>query len=398
MSLIATRLRPFGTNIFTTMSRLAAQHGAVNLSQGFPDFDGPDFIKDVARDALYNQPNQYAPMPGVPALRQAIAARFSRDTGLACDPDTMVTVTCGCTEALPATVLGLCNPGDEVIFFQPFFDIHKTSVILANCTPRVVTLRRPDASHPHFWFDPADLERAFTPRTRAIVVNTPHNPTGKVFTRDELALIARLCIERNVVAITDEVYERLVYDPALPHINLASLPGMAERTVTLSSIGKTFSLTGWKIGWAVASPELTAAVRAAHQFMTFSIATPLQFAAAAALTREAEAVAPLARTLVESRDLLNSALVGLGFVTHPAPSGYFILADYTPLLKPGEAVDDHAYSQRLIERVKVAAIPASAFYQDAELGRPMLRFAFCKKPETIREGVRRLQGLRTADG
>lgn len=389
---VTSRLRPFGTNIFTTMARLAAQHGAVNLSQGFPDFDGPVFIKDAARDALYQQPNQYAPMPGVPALRQAIARRFTRTSGLACDADAMVTVTCGCTEALPATILGLCEPGDEVIFFQPYFDIHKTSVILANCVPVPVTLHRPDAEHAEFWFDEAELRRAFTPRTRAIVVNTPHNPTGKVFTRSELEFIAGLCQERDVIAITDEVYEALVYSGT--HLHLAALPGMAERTVTLSSIGKTFSFTGWKIGWAIAPAELTAAVRAAHQFLTFSIATPLQYAAAVALEREAEAVEPLKAMLVESRDLLGSALRDLGFVTHPAPSGYFILADFSGLLPRGEAPDDVAFSQRLIERQRVAAIPSSAFFADPSLGRTMLRFAFCKKPETIREGIVRLATLK----
>jgi N-succinyldiaminopimelate aminotransferase len=329
----------------------------------------------------------------VPALRRALAERFTRDTGLPCDADTMVTVTCGCTEALPATVMGLCEPGDEVIFFQPYFDIHKTSVILANCTPKVVTLRRPDASHPEFWFDEAELRGAFTPRTRAIVVNTPHNPTGKVFTRAELQQIADLCIRHNVIAITDEVYERLVYEPSRPHVSLASLPGMAERTVTLSSMGKTFSLTGWKIGWAIAPAPLTAAVRAAHQFMTFSIATPLQYAAAAAIEREQEALGPLRDLLLNSRDLLSAALTRLGFRTEPAPSGYFILADYTPLLKAGEPADDHAFSRRLIERCRVAAIPASVFYHDAALGRPLLRFAFCKKADTIREAIRRLETI-----
>lgn len=391
-SRVTSRLRPFGTNIFTTMARLAAQHGAVNLSQGFPDFDGPAFIKDAARDALYQQPNQYAPMPGVPALRQAIARRFTRSSGLACDADAMVTVTCGCTEALPATILGLCEPGDEVIFFEPYFDIHKTSVILANCVPVPVTLHRPDAEHAEFWFDEAELRRAFTPRTRAIVVNTPHNPTGKVFTRSELEFIAGLCRERDVIAITDEVYEALVYRGT--HLHLAALQGMAERTVTLSSIGKTFSFTGWKIGWAIAPAELTAAVRAAHQFLTFSIATPLQYAAAVALEREAEAVGPLRAMLVESRDLLDRALRDLGFVTHPAPSGYFILADFAGLLSRGEVPDDVAFSQRLIEQQRVAAIPSSVFYAHPELGRSMLRFAFCKRPETIREGIARLATLK----
>ncbi len=395
---IADRLVPFGTNIFTTMSKLALQHSAVNLSQGFPDFDGPQFIKDAARDAMYNQPNQYAPMAGIPALRQAIAQRFTARTGIACDPDTMVTVTCGCTEALPASVMGISNPGDEIVFFQPFFDIHKTSVILANCKPVPVTLHRPARGETSFLFNPAELEAAMARKPKAIVLNTPHNPSGKVFTRDELALVAKLCVQHDVIAISDDVYERLTYEPSLPHVPLVSMPGMAERTIALSSMGKTFSMTGWKIGWAVAPAPLTAAVRAAHQFLTFSIATPLQYAAAEALRREDECVPDLVAMLKRNRDELNTALREMGFVTMPAPSGYFILADFTALLKPGEKPDDNQMAMRLISEAGVATIPASAFYADAELGRSMLRFAFCKKPETITEGIRRLKAWRAKMG
>jgi len=389
---IADRLAPFATNIFTAINTLAAKHNAVSLSQGFPDFDGPDFVKQAAADAIFAHHNQYAPMSGVPALRQAIAARFGRDSGLPCDPDTQVTVTCGCTQALPSAVFGICNPGDEVILFEPFFDIHRSSIIMAGCTPVPVTLHRPPGCGrvtAPFAFRPEELAAAFTPKTRAILINTPHNPTGKVFTREELALIAELCIKHNVIAICDDVYERLLFDPALPHIHLATLPGMADRTITLSSLGKTFSLTGWKIGWAIAAPGLTLAVRAAHQFLTFSIATPLQHAAAVALNREAEYTPLLVQRLIANRDSLADALGSLGFTYYFPPSGYFIIADHT---SRGFA-DDFAFVEHIISRAGVAAIPCSAFYHHTELGRPLVRFAFCKKPETVAAGIDRLKAL-----
>lgn len=389
----ANALRPFGTTIFTTMSRLAQQHGAVNLSQGFPDFEGPEFVKDAAVRAIREQHNQYAPMPGLPTLRAQIAQRFTRDTGLPSDPDTHVTVTAGCTEAIAATLLGIANPGDEVVLFEPFYDSYRACVAMAGCTPRVVSLRPNPRGNDlgEFSFDPDQLWDAFTENTRAILLNTPHNPTGKVFTRDELELIANLCQKHDAVAIADEVYERLLFDPAQrPHVSLASIPGMAERTVTLSSLGKTFSLTGWKIGWAVAPPPLTAAIRAAHQFLTFAVATPLQHAAAVALEREHEYVPELVGSLRANRDRLNAALLELGFKTSLPAGTYFIIADHTGF-KLG---DDAAFCKHLIEQVGVAAIPPSVFYEHADLGRGLVRFAFCKKPQTIDEGLARLAKLR----
>ncbi|MFG0283459.1 MAG: aminotransferase class I/II-fold pyridoxal phosphate-dependent enzyme, partial [Phycisphaerales bacterium JB039] len=276
-SAVADRLRPFGVTIFAEMTRLAVEHGAVNLSQGFPDFDGPDFVKQALADAMNAGHNQYAPLGGIPALQQAIAdwhAAAWAGGAPAVDPAACVTVTSGCTEAIPATMLGLLNPGHEIIIFEPFYDSYRACVAMAGATPRFVTLR-PQADGA-FAFDPDELRAAITPRTRAILVNTPHNPTGKVYTRDELQFIADLCIERDVIAITDEVYERLVFEPDLPHIRMASLPHMGERTVTLSSLGKTFSFTGWKIGWAVAPPDLSKGVRAAHQFLTYAVSTPAQ--------------------------------------------------------------------------------------------------------------------------
>ena len=389
MSLLSRALQPFGTTIFATMSRLALQHGAVNLGQGFPDFEGPDFVKEAAARAIRDEANQYAPMPGVPALRRAIAARFTRDTGLAADADTHVTVTAGCTEAIAATVLGLCNPRDEVVLFEPFYDSYRACVAMAGAVPRFVALRPGPGGA--FTFDPAELRAAFTPRTRLIVVNTPHNPTGKVFSRDELALIAAECVKRGVVAVSDEVYERLIFSPArTPHVSIATMPGMAERTVVLSSLGKTFSLTGWKIGWSVAAPPLTAAVRAAHQFVTFAVNTPMQHAAAAALDREADYVPALVSLLDENRRTLAAALRELGLRVFEPDGTYFIIADHAPL----GLGDDLAFCTHLIEKAGVAAIPPSVFYEHAELGRSLVRFAFCKKRETIAEAIRRLRVLR----
>ncbi len=276
-SKIAERVSTFSTTIFAEMSRLAVEHQAINLGQGFPDFDGPDPVKDAAIAAIRAGDNQYAVGIGQPALRRAIAAHAQRFYGQAYDPDTEITVTSGATEALFAATLGLANPGDEVIFFEPFYDSYVPNVIMAGGRPRFVPMRPPDWS-----FDPVELAMAFNERTRLIVVNTPHNPTGKVYTHDELGLIARLCQSWDVTALTDEVYEHIVFD-GVRHARLADLPGMAERTVTIGSHGKTFSFTGWKLGWAMAPPDLTQGVRRAHQWITFASATPLQAAAALAL-------------------------------------------------------------------------------------------------------------------
>ncbi|MFN0011834.1 MAG: aminotransferase class I/II-fold pyridoxal phosphate-dependent enzyme [Phycisphaerales bacterium] len=386
MSPVAAALAPFGTTIFTTMSRLALEHGAVNLSQGFPDFEGPAFVKEAAIAAIRSQSNQYAPMPGVPVLRQAIARRFTRDTGLPADPDTHVTVTAGCTEAIAATILGICNPGDEVVLFEPFYDSYRACVAMAGCVPRFVALR-PDAQG-RFVFDPDELAATFCPRTRAVIINTPHNPTGKVFSREELASIAALCVKHNCIAVADEVYERLIFDTArTPHVSIATLSGMADRTVVLSSLGKTFSLTGWKIGWAVAAPPLSAAVRAAHQFLTFAVNTPMQHAAAVALEREQEYVPTLVALLAANRQALCAALRELGYGVHEPYGTYFILANHS---KFGFA-SDLAFCTHLIEKVGIAAIPPSVFYEHAELGTSLVRFAFCKRPDTIVAAIARLR-------
>lgn len=384
------RLVPFGTTIFTEMSRLAAEFGAVNLAQGFPDFDGPEHAKEAAIEAIRAGHGQYARMAGLPALTAAVAGFFQRNGGFQVDPESEITVTAGCTEAIAATLLGLLNPGDDVVLFEPYYDSYRACVVMAGATPRFVTMRGPG-----FSFDASDLARAITGRTRAVLVNTPHNPTGRVLCRAELQLIADLCIKHGLIAVVDEVYEKLVYDPArTPHIHLAALPGMAERTVTLSSLGKTFSLTGWKIGWAIAPAALTKGIRAAHQFLTFAVNTPMQHAAAAALNSPDSYFEELVGSYRGKRDLLGRALRDLGFVFKDPEGSYFIYADHRLVSGRLGFADDVSFSRYLIEKIGVAAIPPSVFYEEKAEGSKYLRFAFCKKEETLRAAVERLGRLR----
>jgi aspartate/methionine/tyrosine aminotransferase len=384
---VCTRLSPFGTTIFTEVSRLAAEHGAINLAQGFPDFDGPEHVKEAAIAAIRAGQGQYARMAGAAVLNTAVAGFLEREAGMRVDPDSQVTITAGCTEAIAASMLGLLNPGDEVILFEPYYDSYRASVVMAGGVPRFVTLRGPG-----FTFDPAELSSAVTARTRAIVVNTPQNPTGRVFTRAELQSIADVCLKHGLVAISDEVYEKLVYDGA-EHLRIATLPGMAERTLTLSSLGKTFGLTGWKIGWAVGSVELTKAVRAAHQFLTFAVNTPMQHAAAAALNSPASYYAELVSSYTRKRDFLAGALRGLGFEFRDPEGSYFIYADHRPVSRRLGLHDDVSMSKHLIEHIGVAAIPPSVFYENKAEGSKYLRFAFCKKDETLAAAVERLNKL-----
>jgi N-succinyldiaminopimelate aminotransferase len=383
---LARRLEGFGTTIFTEMTRLAVAHGAVNLAQGFPDFDGPDFAKEAAIAAIREGRGQYARMTGIPELHAALAAKYRRDYSLDYAEDTEWTVTSGATEAIFSAIQGTCGPGDEVILFEPYYDSYKASVRMAGSRPRLVTLHAPD------WrFDPDELARAFTTRTRAILVNTPHNPTGKVFSREELASIARFCIDRDVLCITDEVYEHLVYEGV--HVPMATLPGMRERTITISSFGKTFSLTGWKIGWAAAPAGLTSAVRAAHQFVTFATATPLQHAAARAVSVGGDYVRLLCDSYRRKRDYLVRELSRIGFAVSAPAGTYFVAADFRPL----GFRDDVTFCRELIEKVGVAAIPPSAFYDHKRFGRTWARFAFCKQDETLETAVTRMEKLAKGD-
>lgn len=378
----AERLLQFGETIFTSITELAQRHDAVDLGQGYPNFDGPEFVKAAAITAIEEGRNQYARMYGEPVLNSAIARRWEIDSGIAVDPDAEVTVTSGCTEALASACLGLLEPDDEVIVFEPFYDAYVVDTVLAHARPRHVTLRPPG-----FRVEAEDLKAAVTPRTRAIIVNTPHNPTGRVFDSEELEAIAAVCIEHDLVALSDEVYEHMVYEGK--HRSIAALPGMRERTIVCSSLGKTYSLTGWKIGWTIAPPSLTEAVRAAHQFVTYAISTPLQYGAAAALGAPEEYYEGLLAAYGDRRTVLVEGLTAAGFGVLPPEGSYFVYADHTPFGFP----DDVALVRHLIEQVGVAAIPPSAFYHDPADGADHVRFSFCKDLDLLERAVERLAAL-----
>ena len=379
---VARRLQPFGVTIFSEMTDLANRHGAINLGQGFPNWDGPDFIKEAAARSLDGGHDQYPASAGIPELRRAIADRYGPLLGQELNPDTEVTVTAGCTEALAATFLGLINPGDEVVLLEPFYDAYPADAALAGAVTRTVTLRPPG-----FRLDPDELAGTITDATRAIVINTPHNPTGRVFDRDELAAIARLCIEHDVLAICDEVYEWMTYDAE--HVRLATLPGMADRTVTLSSLGKTYSLTGWKVGWALAPPDVTAGLRAAHQFLTFTTPTPVQHGAVAALEAPNHFYRALQEGYRHKRDLLVSGLEDIGFTVFQPEGTYFVMADHTAF----GFENDRQFCRHLVEQHGVATIPPSVFYADPTDGASLVRFSFSRDQATLGEALQRMAGL-----
>ena len=385
----ADRIRSFGTSIFTEISRLAAAHGAVNLGQGFPDFPGPDFLKEAAARHIREDRNQYAQSHGVPRLRTAIAERWARSYGRRVDPETEVTIASGATELLCDAMLAFVNPGDEVVIFEPFYDSYVPDTLLAGGVPRFVPLRPPDWS-----FDPAQLRAAFGPRTRLVVVNTPHNPTGKVFDEGELALVAELCERHDALALTDEVYSEIVFDGAR-HVPLATLPGMWERTLTLDSTGKTFSMTGWKVGYAVGPADLTAAIRSVHQFVTFATVTPLQEAMADAMEHAVRVgyYDELRAAYARRRTALREALEGAGLPCLPIRGSYFLLADISACGFP----DDAAFCRHLVTEVGVAAIPPSAFYAARERAPLLARFCFAKREETIAAAAKKM-GTRTLFG
>jgi N-succinyldiaminopimelate aminotransferase len=378
---LAPRLSGFGTSVFAEMTALARRHRAVNLGQGYPDFDGPEFVKRAAVEAVRAGHNQYAPMPGLPALQRAIAEHQKRFYGIEHDPEAEITVHAGATEALASAFAALLDRGDEAIVFAPFYDAYLPGIALAGAEARVVPLAPPE-----FRLDPAALEAAVTPRTRLLVLNSPNNPAGRVLTREELAAIAAVCVDHDLLVVTDEVYEHIVFDG--DHVPIATLPGMRERTVTLSSAGKTFSLTGWKVGWSGAAPDLAGALRAVHQFFTFAVATPFQHAAAAALAAPDSYYAGLERSYRARRGRLCDGLAEAGFGVAPPEGTYFALADIRPLGYD----DDAAFCRMLVERVGVAGIPVSAFC-GGEGPRHLVRFAFCKDDATIDEGLRRLRRL-----
>jgi len=380
---ISDRLAAFGVSIFSEMTALAQEHDAINLGQGFPNWDGVDFVKDAARDSLLQGGNdQYPPSQGIPALREAVANRYGPLLGRDLDPATEITITCGCTEALAACFLGLIDPGDEVILIEPFYDAYPVFVAMAGAIPRHITLRPPS-----FALDLDQLRDVFSPTTKAIVVNNPHNPTGRVFGDDELAAIASLCVEFDVVAITDEVYEEMTYEGA--HRRLATYEGMWERTVTLSSVGKTFSLTGWKVGWGIAPSGLTAGLRSAHQFLTFTTPTPVQHGTVAAMGAPDDFYKDLRSGYLEKRDLLADGLETVGFEVHRPQGTYFMMAGF-------EAFgfdNDRSFCRHLVETARVVAIPPSSFYHSPQDGSSLVRFAFCKDEAILSAAIDRLQVL-----
>ncbi|MFP8942620.1 pyridoxal phosphate-dependent aminotransferase [Streptomyces fenghuangensis] len=389
--LLNRRLAGFGTTVFAEMSALAVRTGSINLGQGFPDTDGPEQVREAAVRALRDgRGNQYPPGPGVPELRDAIAGHQRRFHGLEYDPDTEVLVTAGATEAIAAALLALLEPGDEVIALEPYYDSYAACVAMAGGTRVPVTLRPSPGPGPAYRLDLDELRDAVTGRTRLILLNTPHNPTGTVLTREELTAIAALAVERDLLVVTDEVYEHLVFEGE--HVPIASLPGMRERTVSISSAGKTFSFTGWKVGWVTGTPELVSAVRSAKQYLTYVSAGPFQYAVAEALALPDSYYTELREDLRAKRDLLADGLTRAGFEVFRPAGTYFVTTDIRPL---GES-DGVAFCRALPERCGVVAVPNAVFYDHAAQGAHFVRFAFCKREEVLREAVERLGALTPA--
>ncbi len=386
-----SRIRPlasakalqFTESVIREMTRFAAQHDAVNLAQGFPDFPAPTEIKEAAVEAVRADVNQYAITWGAKPFRDAIAERYRAIYGMAVDPERNLTVTCGSTEAMMSTMLALVDPGDEVIVFEPFYENYGPDTILSGAVPRYVQLHEPD-----WGIDEGELEKAFNNKTRAIIINTPNNPTGKVYSREELQAIATLCQRWGVIAITDEIYEYIIYGGA-EHVPLASLDGMSERTVTLNSLSKTYSVTGWRVGWAIASEEATSAIRKVHDFLTVGAAAPLQAAAAVALGLPQSYYEKLARDYQVRRDILLASLERAGFRCYTPKGAYYIMTDISSF----GFSDDVTFARHLIETVGVAAVPGSSFYHRPEDGAQKLRFTFCKKKVTLDEAAARLLRL-----
>ncbi|ADU48786.1 pyridoxal phosphate-dependent aminotransferase [Intrasporangium calvum] len=381
---LVSRMQSFGTTIFAEMSALAVRTGAINLGQGFPDTDGPRVMLDAAKAAIDSGRNQYPPGPGVPELLDAVAAHQERFYGLRVDPTSQVLVTVGATEAIASVVLALCEPGDEVVTFEPYYDSYTATIALAGATRRTSVLRFPD-----FAVDEESLRAAFSARTRLVLLNTPHNPTGKVFSRAELELVADLAREHDAWVVTDEVYEHLVFDDSV-HIPMATLPGMAERTITISSAGKTFSATGWKVGWLTGPTEAVAAARTVKQFLTYVASGPFQPAVAMALGLGDDVYAELASSLQAKRDLLCEALQASGLTVSRPRGTYFVIADAAPL----GAVDGLEFARRLPELAGVVGVPVSVFHDDQDAARTLVRFAFCKQDDVLVEASRRLSRVR----
>ncbi len=382
--MISAKAERFTESVIREMTRLAMMHGAVNLAQGFPDFPAPAEIKDAARQAIAADINQYAITWGAKSLRDAIAEKFDRTQGVRPDPETEITVCCGSTEAMMAAMMAVINPGDEVIVFEPFYENYGPDAILSGATPRFVKLRPPDWS-----FDRAELSAAFGPHTKAIILNTPNNPTGKVFNREELEFIRGLCVRWSALAITDEIYEHILYDGAR-HISMASLPGMRDRTITINGLSKTYSVTGWRVGWAIAAPHITSAIRKVHDFLTVGAAAPLQEAGAIALQLPEAYYERLAANYLEKRDRLLGLLEAAGFRCFKPAGAYYIMTDISAF----RAKDDVSFALHLVKDIGVAVVPGSSFYNNPADGSRQVRFTFCKQDKTLTAAAEKLSKLR----
>jgi aspartate/methionine/tyrosine aminotransferase len=381
---LSSKAERFTESVIREMTRLALRYGAVNLSQGFPDFPAPAEIKNAAKTAIDADINQYAITWGAKRFRDAIAAKFERTRGVAIDPEREITVCCGSTEAMMSSMMAIINPGDEVVVFEPFYENYGPDAILSGATPRFVKLQPPN-----WTFDPDELAAAFGPATKAIILNTPNNPTGKVFERAEFELIRDLCNRWNCFAITDEIYEHMLYDGA-EHISLASLDGMRERTLTINALSKTYSVTGWRVGWVIAPPEVTAAIRKVHDFLTVGAAAPLQEAGAFAMQLPQSYYDTMASEYAVRRERMLGILGRAGFKCFKPRGAYYIMTDISAFGFP----DDVAFAQYLVKEIGVAAVPGSSFYRDPADGRTHLRFTFCKKESTFQAAAERLAKLR----
>ncbi len=388
MTVVSRKAQQFTESIIRDMTRQSLQYGAVNLSQGFPDFAAPDALKQAACDAINADINQYAITWGSKRFRDAIAAKTKWHLGFDVDPDREVVVTCGSTEAMIATMLATLNPGDEVILFEPYYENYGPDSILSDAVPRFVTLYPPD-----WTFNPDELRAAFTPKTRAIVITTPHNPTGKVFTHEELRVIADLCIEHNVLVFTDEIYEHILYPDAtrdVKHVAMATLDGMRERTVTINGMSKTYSVTGWRVGYAIAPPEITDAIRKVHDFLTVGAAAPLQEAGVTALNLPPSYYEKLQRDYQQRRDFLLGVLEESGFRCYKPDGAYYIMTD----IQAFGFANDIEFTKHLVRDIGVAVVPGSSFYHHPELGAQQVRFCFCKRDETLQAAAERLVKLK----
>ena len=380
----------FTESVIREMTRLTILHDAVNLSQGMPDFPAPRALKEAATEAIRDDVNQYSITWGAGELREAVAEKASLLSGVDVDPEREVTVTCGATEAMIATLTAIVDPGDEVIVFEPFYENYGPDIILSRAVPRFVPLR-PQADG-RWLFDEEEIKRSFGPKTRAIIINTPNNPTGKVFTREELKFIASLCVEWDVYAVTDEIYEHIIYDGA-KHVSMAGIEGMRDRTITVNSISKTYGVTGWRVGWAIAPPEVTNAIRKVHDFLTVGAPSPLQAAAAVALRFDEDYYHSLAEAYLKRRDHLLRLLTRAGFRCWKPEGAYYIMTDAAEVMAATGQNDDVTLARWMIEEIGVSTVPGSSFYRKGDDGKSLIRFCFCKNEETLDEAGHRLSRL-----